>query len=231
MVIGASLRALLLEYEHKQRDRLLPQVMRTVRSSPHETTGETANYMMLGREVRLPDALHLEVIQSDDMDASEYARELQQRLHIAASHLREMQRKIMDETSEEPHVYSVGDEVWLKSLYKKKGENGKLLPKYIGPYTITGCLPYHVYQMERGGKTTIQHEGRIRLLNKNSSSAPSIETGAKQSETSRDLAPGKPSDDQRITEDQGEHDADSRLVRRSKRITRQPDRYRDFHLD
>ena len=76
--------------------------------------------MMLGREVRLPDALHLEVIQSDDMDASEYARELQQRLHIAASHLREMQRKIMDETSEEPHVYSVGDEVWLKSLYKKR---------------------------------------------------------------------------------------------------------------
>ena len=88
-------------------NRLLPQMMRTVRSSPHETTGETANYMMLGREVRLPDALDLEVIQSDDMDASEYARELQQRLHIAASHMREMQRKIMDATSEEPHVYSV----------------------------------------------------------------------------------------------------------------------------
>ena len=52
--------------------------------------------MMLGREVRLPDAFHLEVIQADDMDASQYARELQQRLHIAASHMQEMQRKIMD---------------------------------------------------------------------------------------------------------------------------------------
>ena len=39
-VIGASLRALLFEHEHKQWDRLLPQIMRTVRSSPHETTGE-----------------------------------------------------------------------------------------------------------------------------------------------------------------------------------------------
>lgn len=83
------------------------QILSTVRSSQHETTGETAIYMMPGREVRLPDTFHLEVIQADDMDASQYARELQQRLHTAASHMREMQRKIMDATSEEPHVYSV----------------------------------------------------------------------------------------------------------------------------
>ena len=63
--------------------------------------------------------------------------------------------------------------------------------------------------MERGGETTIQHEGRIRLLNKSSSSTPSIETREKQSETSRDPAPRKPSDDQRITEDQVEHDTDA----------------------
>ena len=109
-VVGASLKALLLEYDNEQWDRLLAQILSTVRSRPHETTGETAIYMMLGREVRLPDAFHLEVIQADDMDASQYARELQQRLHIAASRMREMQRKIMDATSEEPYVYSV----WVK---------------------------------------------------------------------------------------------------------------------
>ena len=64
-VIGASLRALLLEYDNEQWDRLLGQILGTVRSSPHETTGERATYMMLGRE----DAFHLEFIQADDMDA------------------------------------------------------------------------------------------------------------------------------------------------------------------
>ena len=106
-VIGVSLRTLLLEYDNEQWDRLLAQILSTVRSSPHETTGERATYMMLGREVRLPDAFHLEFIQADDMDACQYARELQHRLHIAASHMREVQRKITDETSEEPHVNSV----------------------------------------------------------------------------------------------------------------------------
>lgn len=106
-VIGASLRALLSEYDNEQCDRLLAHILSTVRSSPRGTTGETAIYMMLGGEVRLPDAFHLEVIQADDMDASQYARKLQQRLHLADSHMREMQRKIMDATSEEPHVYSI----------------------------------------------------------------------------------------------------------------------------
>ena len=68
---------------------------------------QPVNYMVMGREVRLPDALHLEVIQADDIDASQYARKLQQRLYLAASHMQEMQRKIMDATSEEPHVYSI----------------------------------------------------------------------------------------------------------------------------
>ena len=38
-------------------DLLLPQIMRTIRASPHKQTGETANFMMLGRETRLPEHL------------------------------------------------------------------------------------------------------------------------------------------------------------------------------
>ena len=40
--------------EHTNWDQLLPYVMMAYRSSEHETTGFTPNYMMLGREVSVP---------------------------------------------------------------------------------------------------------------------------------------------------------------------------------
>lgn len=67
----------------------------------------------------------------------------------------------------------VGDLVWLKS-YKKKGNCAKLLPKYVEPYPITEALPHHVYRMERNGKSSIQHEARIRLhVQKDDATIPS----------------------------------------------------------
>ena len=56
-VLGDSLRALLLRRGQDEWDLLLPQLIRAYRGTPHSTTGETANLMMLGRELRLPDQL------------------------------------------------------------------------------------------------------------------------------------------------------------------------------
>ena len=55
--LGDALRALLLDRDQKDWDLLLPQIMRAFRGTPHTATGETANYMMLGREARLLDQL------------------------------------------------------------------------------------------------------------------------------------------------------------------------------
>lgn len=38
-------------------DVLLPQLLQAYRGTPHTATGETANMLMLGRELRLPDQL------------------------------------------------------------------------------------------------------------------------------------------------------------------------------
>ena len=40
--------------EHNDWDQLLPCAIKAYRSSEHETTGFTPNYMMLGREVSVP---------------------------------------------------------------------------------------------------------------------------------------------------------------------------------
>ena len=57
--LGDSLRTLLLRRGQEEWDLLLPQIMRAFRGTPHSVTGETANFMMLGRELRLPDQLQL----------------------------------------------------------------------------------------------------------------------------------------------------------------------------
>ena len=162
--LGTSLRTLLLEREHQQWDLLLPHIMRSIRSTPHTLTGETANYMMMGRQTRLPSSLTCPELLRDELSPAEYVIDLQQRLHDVGCHLRQQQdQQIVKEASEEPPLYVPGDRVWLKSFYKKKGLSAKLLPRYVGPYVIKESLAHHVYRMERDGKLSVQHEGRIRL--------------------------------------------------------------------
>ena len=56
--LGDALRCLLLEKGHGQSnwDLMLPQILRTFRATPN-ATGESANYIMFGRELKLPDQL------------------------------------------------------------------------------------------------------------------------------------------------------------------------------
>ena len=138
--------------------------MRTLRATPHRITGESANYLMLGRETRLPpDILH--PVSSPSYTEVEYVQDLQKRLQLAGAKLREQQQQTpWTDDLDEPR-FTPGDKVWLKSYYKGKGRGAKLLPKYVGPYEIVRCLPHQVYEMSRHGRTSIQHEGRIKAYN------------------------------------------------------------------
>lgn len=55
--LGDSLHCLMLRYgvEQENWDTVLPQILRSFRATPHATTEETAKYLMLGHECRLPD--------------------------------------------------------------------------------------------------------------------------------------------------------------------------------
>lgn len=118
--------------------------MRTLHATPHTITGETANYMLMGREVRLPEHLtHLETIDGDHT-ATEYATQLKERMESVGEQLRAQQTDIRTADNEEPNLYTTGDLMWLKSFYKKKRNFAKLPPKYIGPYIITEVLLHHI---------------------------------------------------------------------------------------
>ena len=143
-------------------DLILPQLMRAFRGTPHSTTGETANMLMLGRELRLPDQMQ-DPQQPDGQPTHEYARELVERLRTLHQLLQEQQLKLRTDDTEEPLLYAPGDLVLMLNRRRRKGENPKLQPKFVGPYTIKECYSNHTYKIESRGQCSVQNESRLKL--------------------------------------------------------------------
>jgi len=89
-MLGDALRSLLLGCSQEEWDTVLPQIMRAYRSTPHTSTGETPNLLMLGRETRVADHLTYHVSEQD-CSVREYASELVERMKTAHEMLREKQ--------------------------------------------------------------------------------------------------------------------------------------------
>jgi transposase InsO family protein len=81
--LGDSLRTLLLTRGQDEWDSLLPQLMRAFRGTPHSATGETANLLMMGRELRLPDQLQHHPPPLDFQPQHTYVQEMKERLEEA----------------------------------------------------------------------------------------------------------------------------------------------------
>ncbi|XP_067930873.1 uncharacterized protein [Watersipora subatra] len=131
--------------------------MRAFRGTPHSATGETANFMMMGRELRLPDQLSVPVA-TDSRAIQPYVLELANQLEETYEILHERQMKVRIEDEEEPPLFEVGDLVLLVNKSRRRGENPKLQLKYLGPYTTTKCHPNNTYQVERQGQVSVQNE-------------------------------------------------------------------------
>ena len=67
--------------------------------------------------------------------------------------------------TEEPPLYSVEDEVVMRSKRKRKGQNYKLSQKFVGPYKVTKVWPNHTYKVERNGQASIQNEACLKPFN------------------------------------------------------------------
>ena len=148
------LRAKLSE-DQKDWDLQLQPCMMAYRSSVHESTGETPNLLMLGRQVEVP----LDVVTKPTPDVepleTEYAQALQERLasaHEAARrHLglaAERQKRNYDKrVSSKP--FKVGDSIWLHSIKRRKGRNPKLDCPWEGPYLVVSVLSDVTYRIQK----------------------------------------------------------------------------------
>jgi len=160
-MLGDALRSLLLGRSQKEWDTVLPQVMRAYHSTPHTTTGETPNFLMLGRQTRVPDHFTYHVPEQD-CSVREYASELVKRMKAAHDMLREKQWQVRQKDSEESPLYHVEDWVWMVNHRRRCGEVAKLQPEFMGPYVVVEMMPNHTYKIERSGQVSIQNEACLK---------------------------------------------------------------------
>ena len=113
-------------------DEHLALLAMAYRSAEHETTKETPNTMMLGREVRMPVDLLVGSSPENPTTPNEYAQNLQEKLMLAHEVARETvgqqmraQKRHYDRNVEQV-LYSKGDVVWLHIKARRKGICPKL---------------------------------------------------------------------------------------------------------
>ena len=160
--LGDMLRTLLLRRCEDDWDLILPYIMRSVRASAHQSTAESPNYLMLGREVRLPEHLLYGPNAEKSASREEYALELQKRLELAHTMLRDKQLEIRTADRQEKPSFHTGQLVWLKTKRFSKGKSQKLQPKYTGPYTIVEVGNNHTYLVEQHGRRSREAESRLK---------------------------------------------------------------------
>ncbi|XP_067928171.1 uncharacterized protein [Watersipora subatra] len=162
-MLGDALLALLLRKGSDEWDTLLPQLMQAFSGTPHVVTDKTANFLMFGRELQLPDKRQWGPPPDAPVTRNEYAINIQARLTEAHKLLREQQLNIRQTDSDEPPLYTVGDLVLLENKRRRKGEHPKLRAKFVGPYRVVNSFPNHTYEIEARGQTSIQNECRLKL--------------------------------------------------------------------
>jgi len=154
---GDALRSPFIDRGQEEWDSVLPQVMCAFHSTPHTSTSETPNFLMLGREKRVPD--HLSYRVPDPKSAvHQYVEELAGRMKAAHKILRKKQWQVHSEDSDEPSLYQVGDWVWMTGHRWRRRQSAKLQAKFVDPYCVIEALPNHTYKVERFGQISVQNE-------------------------------------------------------------------------
>ena len=124
-------------------DEHLPLLTMAYRSTIHDVTGFSPNYVMLGREVSMPLEVMLGNLAGEErVSQVEYIKRLKERLHTCFSEVRdhmkragERQRKFYNLSADSKN-YRAGDVVYLQEKTRKKGVSPKLMPKWRGPYLV-----------------------------------------------------------------------------------------------
>ena len=90
---------------------VLPYLMQTLRGISHSATKKTPNFMLLGRELRLPDQFQYGGSVEYFSSTNEYTQAIQNRLLQAHELLRERQQEVVATDTQEPPLFKVGDQV------------------------------------------------------------------------------------------------------------------------
>ena len=152
-------------------DLHVPTALLAYRSSVHEATGFSPNWMTYGREVNMP----IDIMLGDlDMHVAEsplpYVRDMRRRLiesyRVARQHLQiaAERNKVRYDLKVKPHKFQVDDLVYHFKPRKIQGKNAKWLHWYSGPLRITEVLgPVNVrLQSFDQGRPFVAHVDKLK---------------------------------------------------------------------
>ena len=166
-----SIVSLLIEPYKNQKDwdTQLPYVGYAYRSAVQESTGETPNMLMLGREVGTPLDLLVENVQ-DDKEVTDFALDLRERFRSAHDRARKVlkasarrQKRQYDRKARASNIKQ-GDFVWVFNNQRKVGVCSKLRLPWTGPELVVEKLSDVHCKIQKGPKSRckIIHMDRLK---------------------------------------------------------------------
>ena len=145
--------------------------MMAYRSTEHETTSSSPNFMMLGRETTTP--LDIQYSMPRNLKAipqNTWAWELKEKMEDAHQLVREhvkgqmLRQKQLHDKKLSWQSFKPGDDVFVFFPNVKPGQSPKLACRWKGPFRIISKLSDVTYQVRCGNKRKIQviHADRIK---------------------------------------------------------------------
>jgi transposase InsO family protein len=140
-------------------DEYLLFVMMAYRSGVQETTQETPNMMMLGREVKLPVDLFSGSVEEYSSELGDtksfYAEYLREKMIYAHDKVRDnvvknsKRQKTNYDVKAKGEAFELGEWVWLLNPKPRKGVSPKLQRDWEGPYLILTKLDDVIYRIQK----------------------------------------------------------------------------------
>ena len=158
----------LLQKDIRTWDEDLPFITMALHSMVHKATGYSANQMMLGREVILPQDLIMNPLVPAEISPDEWVQKLREKMSRIHHEMRkrfeiglERQKKLYDLRIHE-RIYHEGDLVYLREHTTKKGESPKLRPMWKGPYLVVESSP-PLYKVKTRKREVVMHHDNLKL--------------------------------------------------------------------
>ena len=134
------LRALLLEYEDKKWDDILPLAIFFYNSGYHRTLDNSPFYLMYGRDPNVPYESIISPVQHHDGTVSDRARDMARCLSLARDAISNTQDYCQTLANvKSKNRVDTGDLVYVRERHVAKRDH-KLLPKYGGPLRVMELL-------------------------------------------------------------------------------------------
>jgi hypothetical protein len=151
-------------------DRVVPLAVAAYRATPQDTTGQSPNLLMLGREVTMPvDLLMGSPPGEEPTDVTEYGQQMRKQMEhifqivrIASGRAMNRQKKLYDRNKVDDR-HTPGAKVWLAVKNRTKGKCPKLERKWKGPLLVVERYSDVTYLVAEGPtKQKVIHFDRLK---------------------------------------------------------------------